>query len=530
MEEFTAAQAGPPAAVGYWNTFTGAVADVLGSGPSASRDTVLHALHACYGELKKVDPHLDPYLGDTAETVTRVVEAYLALGLAIKSGQAAAGPEGDGAAGGGPVPGGGPEWVSRAGSDSTAGPVPAGEPGSVPTAGPVPAGEPAPVPTAEPTRVPAAGPEPESERGPAMAPVTTTGPPAAGPGAETTAPEPDPEAQLARRLGELCAELASRHTRYLGGWRHPRPESRPGAANPQEPSAAWTALHLALLRLPEADCRRWRETAAKAAQECLRGPLPDWENQAAIVPALRGPEMRTEACGPGGSRDLVQEVTVPLDLSDAEALKRAAARAPSEVLTAVDVLDPGALDPRDLRLPWAARARQALQLTELDHDLQAIFYPGPSRGALAEEHIRTQYRIMLLTSLKGAARNHREPCEPQTRLRSAHKLDGVLGGLLHWPTAAPGSWWWRWRREVSLILESPARAVGHEVVYDLTSEWERHDLENCTEIKWDLGGTQGPHERLVQWVFLTPLRRVGVTEPQTDYPGRVVRRRDPAGT
>lgn len=49
--------AGPRDAVGHWNVFAKAVADVLGSGPSASRSTVLHALDACHRELNKVQPH-----------------------------------------------------------------------------------------------------------------------------------------------------------------------------------------------------------------------------------------------------------------------------------------------------------------------------------------------------------------------------------------------------------------------------------------------------------------------------------------
>jgi hypothetical protein len=290
---------------------------------------------------------------------------------------------------------------------------------------------------------------------------------------------------------------------------------------------AWNALHLALLRLPDADCRVWREKAAKTAQECLGGPLPAHEDPAVIVPALRGPEAQSGTDGPDF---IAREVAVPLDLSDAEALKKAAAGARAEVLDWVGVVDVDALELDDLRLLWAARAGQALNLAEIDPELQAVNYPHRELVMLAEQRHQIAYRLALKTHLQGAAKAHREKQDDGSQLRSAHKLDGVLGGLLHWPTAAPGSWWWQWRREVSLILEPLARSVGHEVVFDQTSEWQKAELENCTTIKSGLGGERGLDERLVQWVFLTPLRRIGVAEPQTDFPGRVVRRPDPAGT
>ncbi|MFJ8630918.1 hypothetical protein [Streptomyces sp. NPDC093568] len=470
--------AGPRDAVGHWHVFAKAVADVLGSGPSVSRSTVLHALDACHRELNKVQPHHPPYERDPAETAARVAQASIALSLTIRAGHAADEPERER----------GTEVERTTATRPERDPEPETEPDS-PT-------EPEPV-------------------------LTTAGEP------EAAAPEPDPMDQLAQRLGELCAELGKKHTRHLRGWRHARPRARFGAAEPPEPAVAWKALHLALLRLPDADCRVWREEAAKAAQECLGGPLPAHEDPAVIVPALRGPEARS---GPDGPDFIAREVAVPLDLSDVEALKKAAAGAPSDVLDAVGVVDVDALELGDLRLLWAARAGQALHLAGIDPELQAVIHPQSDRVVLADRRHQSTYRIALLTHLKGAAEAHREKHEDRSQLRSAHKLDGVLGGLLHWPTAAPGSWWWQWRREVSLILEPLARAVDHEVVFDQTSEWQKAELENCTTIKSGLGGEQGLDERLVQWVFLTPLRRIGVAEPQTDFPGRVVRRPDPAGT
>lgn len=482
MGDIATASADMPAgrrdAVGHWSVFAKAVADVLGSGPSASRSTVLHALDACHRELIKVHSHHPLYQGDPAETAARVGQASIALSLTIRAGHAADEPE--------------RERETEAERTTATRPERDAEPEA----------------------------EPDSPAGPE--PVRTTGgePVAA-------APEPALMDQLAQRLGELCAELGEKHTRHLRGWRHARPRARFGAAEPPEPAAAWRALHLALLRLPDADRRLWREKAAKAAQECLGGPLPAHGDPAVIVPALRGPEAQSR---PDGPHSIAREVAVPLDLSDAEALKKAAARAPSEVLDAVGVVDVDALELGDLRLLWAARAGQALHLAEIDPELQAVIYPQSDRVMLADGRHQSTYRLALQTHLKGAATAHREKHEAKSQLRSAHKLDGVLGGLLHWPTAAPGSWWWQWRREVSLILEPLARAVDHVVVFDQTSEWQKAELENCTAIESGLGGERGLDERLVQWVLLTPLRRIGVAEPQTDFPGRVVRRPDPAGT
>ncbi|MEU6370171.1 hypothetical protein ABZ876_31725 [Streptomyces sp. NPDC046931] len=331
----------------------------------------------------------------------------------------------------------------------------------------------------------------------------------------------------------MCAALGDKHARRLSGWRHARPKDRPQAADHQQAAAVWTALHMALLRLPDADRRLWQEKAAQAAQEYLGGPPPGWEDPAVIVPALPAPE---GPGGPDGCGGIPRAVTVPLDLSDAEALRQAAAAAPPEVLEAVDVVSVDSLGPDDLRLLWAARAGQILRLAELDRELlhaisHPLNYPRTSRLPLVEEKDQKNFKTRLLTHLATAAQAHRDKRDGKTQLGTARELDGVLGGLLHWPTAAPGSWWWRWRKEVSLILEPLARAVDHEVVYDLTSEWQKPDLDSCTETPLNLGGALELDERLVQWVFLTPLRPTGATEPRTTYPGRVVRRPDdPADT
>ncbi|GGU99025.1 hypothetical protein GCM10010260_39010 [Streptomyces filipinensis] len=462
MGEITAASADPPAgpsaAVAHWNAFAKAVADVLESEPSASRTTVLHALHACHRELKTVDP-LHPYEEDAAETITRVMEATLALGFAIRAGQAAAGTV-----------------------------------------------------TGEPVTT-------EASAGALAEPGHDTGSGA------------DPVARFAERLSELCAELGDEHTRHLSGWRHARPKGRPQAADHQQAAAVWTALHMALLRLPDADRRIWQEKAAQAAQEYVGGPPPGWEDPDVIVPALPAPQGPAAPDGCGG---IPQAVTVPLDLSDAESLRQAAAAAPPEVLEAVDVAGVDSLGPDDLRLSWAARAGQILRLAGLDPELHAISYPlnypCTSRLPLVEGKNQKNFRTRLLTQLASAAQAHHSKRDGKTQLGAARQLDGVLGGLLHWPTAAPGSWWWRWRKEVSLILEPLARAVDHEVVYDQTSEWQKTDLDNCTETGLNLGGAGEPDERLVQWVFFTPLCRTGVAEPRTDFRGRVVRRPDPADT
>ncbi|MGX1884782.1 hypothetical protein [Streptomyces sp. NPDC055287] len=491
MQDNTVTPADPPpelsAAVVRWNEFAKAVAHVLDSGPSECRNTLLEALKACYQDLNKVARHLPPYKEDATEVVTWVEEAKAALSHAILEGETAL-------------------ELAPAGLVESA-------PATVTEPEPVPATQPAPAAAPEPNR--------NTETDAARATGAETAPAVENEPAPAPDPAPTPLDQLMVRMDELCSGLIRTHSRYLGAWRPARTKIRAGAADPQEAAAVWTALHMALLRLPDQDRRSWRDRAAKAAQECL-GAMPACEDLAVIVPALHGAEDR------GGPDGIARKVAVPLDLGDAEALMQATADAPPDVLEAVGIVDVGDLDADDPRLFWAARAGQALLLTKLDPDLHAIIYPRTSRVPLTDARNQNVYRTTLLTNLTGAARAHRDEQTWDTRLGSARKLDGVLGGLLHGPTAAPGSWWWEWRRNVSLILDPLAREVGHEVVFDQVSEWRKTDLESYTEPDCNLAGAAGSNERLVQWVFLTPLRRIGVAGPQTAFPGRVIRRPDPA--
>ncbi|WP_406397228.1 hypothetical protein OH805_00200 [Streptomyces sp. NBC_00879] len=490
MQDNTVTPADPPtelsAAVVRWNEFAKAVAHVLDSGPSECRTTLLEALQACYEELKKVARHLPPYKGDAPEVVTRVEEAKIALSNAIFEGETA----------------------------------PDLPPAELLEPVPVTVTEPEPVPVPQPE--PAAGPEPDRtmETDAPRATAAESGMTAVN--EPEPAPEPGPLDRFMDRMGTLCRELGN-HKGQLSAWPHARPEARTGAADPQQVAAVWTALHMALLRLPDHDRRIWRDRVAEAAQECLGTTLAS-RNPTVIVPALPRPGGRGEA---DLADSMAREVTVALELDDADTLKKAAADAPSDILEEMGIGDVDAFESHDPRLLWAARAGQALELAELDRELFAMIHPRARPVPLAAEGNRREYRNTLLANLRSAARAHHQKLEWDTRLGFAHTLDGVLGGLLHIPSAAHSSWWWRWRRHVSLILDPLAHEADREVVFDQTAEWQKSDLDGYTETAANLRGTEGQDEPLVQWVLLTPLRRIGTATPLPDFRGKVVRRPDP---
>lgn len=334
--------------------------------------------------------------------------------------------------------------------------------------------------------------------------------------------EQDSLDRLMDRLDFLCVEIGEQNRRYLGAWRYARPKSRTGEADLREMAEVWRGLHMALLRLPDDERRAWRLKAAEGAKEYL-GIMPDPEDRAVIVPALSSLRSRSEA----GTADLIaREVSVPLDLTDPDDLK-SAARAYDPPAYWARIPDVEACRPDDLRLLWLARTGQALLLADLDPELHALIGRSLSgRSAhvsLATKKNRSEYWHALTNAIRVACRD-----QDYRHLRDAHNLDDFLGKLVHRPTAALGSWWWQWRREVSLMLVPLARRLGYEVVFDETVEWRETDLGACTEAQFNVSGAAGSDEPLVQWVIRTPLRQLDAARSETPlYPGSVVRRPQP---
>ncbi|MEW2080248.1 hypothetical protein [Streptomyces sp. NPDC005283] len=321
-------------------------------------------------------------------------------------------------------------------------------------------------------------------------------------------PVPDREARCAARLVELGDELHRDRDMYVGTWRR-RP---PGPVTGKDITGAWESLHIALLRLPEKDVAAWRNKLAAAAREYLGTDCAAaaGEPDDQPVPALG---------------DLHSGVVLPLALTTERALRRAAAAAPSDVLDALGIGDVTTGDVGGPRLQWAARAAQALLLAELDPELRAVLGPDGAPAGLRHER-RDRYRNALVTSLKTAASalSGGAGWTPSTQLGPALQLDLVLGGLHHEPAAAaPDSWWWRWRRQVSGILQPLAQKAGHELVFDETHTWHEPELSAFT--RNNVGGDKRRDEQLVHWVLQTPLRRRG--GKGTECPGRVVWRPDP---
>lgn len=469
-------------AIRHWEEFAAAVAAFLGEGPSTTRDTLLDALDACCLELGRVGPHTR-YLDDGFTVVNRATTARDALGFALAQVERV------------PVTGPGTRRTVEKATEAAV------------------------------TREEPAEADARTVHEPGPGPATALEP---DPGAETgtgagSGPAPDPTARWALRLGELREEMGRLHGRHLGS-RVPGTGDAKGVGG----AAAWTALHLAMLRLP--DATEWRARAARTVRDCL-DTEPPRDGPAVLVPAVRLPGGTPAADVRPEPRHLCGEIALPLDLADPVVLRSAAAEAPADVLEALGITseDIAVLDPAGARLAWAARAGQALTLTRLDPELCAVDDLGMSPAPVkltVDGHLRA-YRSRLCTALKGAAGALNEAgWSDDDRLRSARELDGVLGSLLHLPPAAPESWWWRWRMEVSGLLRPLAHQAGYEPV-EAPETWKEGDLLQHTETKSNMGYTarQGPQ---VMWLLLTPLRRIGARG--TDLKGRVVRRTAPPAT
>ncbi|MFJ8112676.1 hypothetical protein [Streptomyces sp. NPDC096132] len=367
---------------------------------------------------------------------------------------------------------------------------------------------PDPVPEEEQLQEPAPVPEPAPAPVPEPDPVLLEAGPGVAPG-----PADDPHRGLVDALTRLEEDLWREQVRYLG----PQPGKRRlgAAAGPSAEQVAdlWRRFHMALLRLPEDARTTWRERAGKtAADEGFAVGKRDSGNPDAVIPAL-----------PDG---LCDTQLLPLDfVHPAEAAARVAPDILREL--ALSPEETGALDAEDPRLAWAARADQALRLVELDPDLRVALVHDEQPGSLVGQEARDAYRAALLGHLRSAGQGlQQDGWSHDNRLGAAHKLDMVLGGLVHARPAAPDSWWYAWRTRVSRLLVPLARAAKYQVIVDPLGELRRDSLKDCT-VAETVKGVRGAGEPEVQWVVWTPLRPYGSLGDNLHRGRLVVRPVDP---
>ncbi|MGW7379028.1 hypothetical protein [Streptomyces sp. NPDC054794] len=322
---------------------------------------------------------------------------------------------------------------------------------------------------------------------------------------ESEDPDGDPLTDLVTTLEGLEEGLLKEQKGYL-----PSPQRRTDAAVESRAeliARMWQRFHVALLRLP-ADARvRWRTKAAATVSEAgFAVPRKDAVDPDVVVPGL-----------PDG---LCEARRLPLDFADPA---ETAAQSRPEILQELGLSQEGIgrLDSTDLRLAWAARAEQALCLVELDPQLRIALVHDQQPEGLATQEQRGAYTIALLGHLRSAGQGLQEKgWSEDSRLGAAHKLDMVLGGLVHQRPAAPDSWWFDWRTRVSRLLIPLAMSAKYEVIIKPLEELRRDTLKDCT-IPLTVKGVSGASEPDVQWVVWTPLRSYAGGGPN-DHRGRLV--------
>jgi hypothetical protein len=254
----------------------------------------------------------------------------------------------------------------------------------------------------------------------------------------------------------------------------------------------WRRLWLACLRLPAAEASRWRERAG-----VVRGTLPaaseagGWRE----LPAAGG-DATLVAPAPGvtGLREAPGE---PVDADVAAALGAPGQR-PFAALAVV--------------------ATQVLRMTEEDaevcHCLEAMRVDGLQPLAAAD--VRAEYRTHLLRRLRQLS----EAGDPEAALRALWRVDEALCSVVHFPPAAPDSWWGTLAERSRRLLKDLAwdlqeRSLDVDVkVPDRQSYQAVEDLTGRRDI--GLRVPSGEIGQVLAWVR-TYLRVGAVAEP-----GRVI--------
>jgi hypothetical protein len=189
------------------------------------------------------------------------------------------------------------------------------------------------------------------------------------------------------------------------------------AGDGSDPGAAWRALRLCLLRLPEHEAQRWLTAAPGAGAPPGFGAVPVAVPDEAVLGALGLRSATGDAAG-----DATEDATGDAD--------------------AVELAGLGSL---------------LLALTEQDENLvlclESVLFKGSRR---LDDELRRQYRTDLLGRLREYTRS--APGSP-ARLEAVLDIDEAVASLTHRPPAAGGSWWAGVRARSRRLADRSAAAL-----------------------------------------------------------------------
>ncbi|MFE5857097.1 hypothetical protein ACFQ61_28260 [Streptomyces sp. NPDC056500] len=272
-----------------------------------------------------------------------------------------------------------------------------------------------------------------------------------------------------------------------------RPAEEPEITPPVSAGDYWRLSHVALLRLPDDQRIAWhiKLSAAARASVGLRragersGPPREEgiDDPDVLVPTLvdhSGPVLLSLA--PTANGKLPSDL--PAELSRAAGLLGGPAAAKG---TEAD---------RECRRRWAVRAHQAMQLARLD-PLLVLRWKGQNIGVTKAVENFQQLLVDHLTSLSASQRVD----NAENRFRAEHRLDALIGSVLHTTPASQESWWWRWRAAGWSELAKSATRAG----YSLHHHPERLQREQLLALTGsgeedNLTGRKGA-PRALQWVL-----------------------------
>ncbi|MCM2393867.1 hypothetical protein [Streptomyces albipurpureus] len=229
---------------------------------------------------------------------------------------------------------------------------------------------------------------------------------------------------------------------------------QPKVSQPVTAGDYWRLSYAALLRLPDEQRVHWHERLSGAAQAVLglrsaseRSTPPlheDLGDPDVLIPALPG------HCGP-----------VLLSLRPASS-RILPAGMPPEIMHAAGLKGgpaawSGSQEAVECRQQWAVRAYQVLQLAKLD-PLLMLRWMG--RNAAVHTGMEDYFPQLLVERLKLLTASQKSP-DPENRFRSEHRLDALIGSVLHATPASEESWWWRWRAAAWTELAKSAAKAGY---------------------------------------------------------------------
>ncbi|MEU5403389.1 hypothetical protein ABZ348_29340 [Streptomyces sp. NPDC005963] len=272
-----------------------------------------------------------------------------------------------------------------------------------------------------------------------------------------------------------------------------RPAEEPEIAPPGSASDYWRLAHVALLRLPDEQRVAWHGKLSAAARAAV---------------GLRRAGDRTEPPRDEGIDDpdvlvptLVDHSTPVLLSLTPTAKGKLPSDLPAELARAAGLQGgpagwTGTEADRECRRRWAVRAHQALQLARLD-PLLVLRWKGQNIGVTKAVGTFQQLLVDHLTSLSASQRVE----NPENRFRAEHRLDALIGSVLHTTPASEESWWWRWRAAGWSELAKSAERAGY-VLHSHPERLQRAQLIALTGSgeEDNLTGRKGA-PRALQWVL-----------------------------